>query len=66
MQVLYLIIFWSINDTNLDEKKKTEVNHRQQTIQKLTYRNLSLSRKHESVWILIPRNDAFAINFSLG
>ena len=47
MQVLYLIILWSINETNLDEKE-TELNHSQQTTLQLAYRDLSLSRKHES------------------
>ena len=41
MQVLYLIILWSIKETNLDEKKtEFQVNHSQQTTVKLAYRDL--------------------------
>jgi len=41
MQVLYLIIPCSIKETNLDEKKtEFQVNHSQQTTDKLAYRDV--------------------------
>ena len=39
MQVLYLVILWSIKETNLDERKtEFQVNQSQQPTDKLSYR----------------------------
>ena len=41
MQVLYLIIHWSIKETDLDERKtEFQVNQSQQPTDKVSYRDL--------------------------
>ena len=66
MQVLHLIILWSIKETNLDEKKK--LNSKLVIASKLptSWHIATLLRTLESTWIFITRNDVLRTNLFLG